>query len=83
MASVISNFSEFSALDKMQSLIQINSRWTLQLIHGISNNLQKLFRWFNGTTIFLKKKLFPPAVFSVFPARVPIYLNESELTNVK
>ena len=32
---------------------------------------------------FLKKKLFPPAVFSVFPARVPIYLNESELTNVK
>ena len=43
VASVILNFAEFLALDEMQSSIQFNSRWILQLINGISNGHQKLF----------------------------------------
>ena len=46
------------------------------LINGISNNLQKLLRYFNGTTIFVFfKKLFPPSASDVFPARAALYVN--------
>ena len=49
-----------SSLDKKQCLLQFNSRWTLQLINGISNVLQKLLKYFNGTTIFVSfTELFP------------------------
>ena len=35
-----------------QSLLQFNSRWILQLINGISKDLQKLLKYFIGTAIF-------------------------------
>ena len=35
-----------------QSLLQFNSRWILQLINGISNDLQKLLKYFSGTAVF-------------------------------
>ena len=54
------------------------------LINGISNNLQKLRRYFNGTTIFVFfKKLFPPSASDVFPARAALYVNYWELSILK
>ena len=80
MASVILNFAEVSSLDKMQPSIEFNSRWVLQLINGISNDLQELLKYFNGTTTFiLFTKLFSPAASAVFPTRAALYLNDLEL----
>ena len=42
LASIILNFGKFPALDKMQSSIQLNSKWILQVINGISTDLKKL-----------------------------------------
>ena len=39
-------------VDITQSLVQFNSRWILQLINGISKDLQKLLKYFSGTAIF-------------------------------
>ena len=50
---------------------------TLQLINGISNDLQKLLKYFNGTTIFTP--FFVP-LFSVLPIRFALYLNEGALS---
>ena len=53
LASVILNFEESPAVYKMQSLIQFNSRCILQLIYGISIDLQKLLKYLNGTNTFV------------------------------
>ena len=53
VASVILNFEEFPALDQVQSSIQFNSRQILQLINGISNDLQKLLKYFYFNIFFL------------------------------
>ena len=67
LASVISNFPELQALGKIQSAIQFSSKWTLQFINGISNDIQKLLKYFNGTTIFvLITKLFLSLIFAIF-----------------
>ena len=55
---VVINFAESQALDKIQSSIQFNSNWILQLINAISDNLQKLLKYFNGTTNFLQNYLY-------------------------
>ena len=39
-------------VDITQSFIQFNSRWILQLINGISNNLQMLLKYFSVAAIF-------------------------------
>ena len=84
LASVISNFAEFPALDKIQNSIQFSSRWTLQFINSISNDFQKLLKYFNRTTIFASfTELFPSLWFTVFPTRAAFYLNEWELLIVK
>ena len=54
---------------------QFKFKDTSQLIHGISNVLQKLFKCFNGTensTAFV----FPSLV--VFPVILVLYLKDSE-----
>ena len=53
LASIILNFAESPALDKMKSSIQFNSKWTLQFINGIASDFQKLLKGFNRTTIFM------------------------------
>ena len=84
LASIIVNFAESPELDKVQSSIQFNLRRLLQLINYISSDLQKLLRYFNGTTILVFfKKLFPSAASAVFPTRVALYLNDSELSVLK
>ena len=67
----------------MQSLIEFNSRSVLQLINGISNDLQKLLKYFNGTIIFvLFTKLFPSVASVAFPTRLALYLNDLELSRL-
>ena len=67
LASAILNFAESLALDKMQYLIQFNLRWVLQLINYISNDLKKLLKYVDGTTIFVSfTELF--ALWTVFAA---------------
>ena len=39
--------------DITQSLVWFNSRLILQLINGISKDLQKLLKYFSGTAIFI------------------------------
>ena len=57
--------------------------WTLHLINGISNDLQKLLKYFNGTTILVSfTKLLLLAAFTVFPTRA-LYLNDLELSVLK
>ena len=69
----------------MQSSIQFNSRWILQLINGISRDLRKLLRQFNGTTIYVFfTELFVLLTASaVFPTRAALYLNDWELSTLK
>ena len=69
----------------MQSLIEFNSRSVLQLINGISNDLQKLLKYFNETTIFvIFTELFGLLTAStVLPTRAALYLNGLELSILK
>ena len=54
----------------------------LQLIKGISNDLKKLLKYFNGTTIF--KFLFTiQLVTTGLPNKLTLYLKDAELLAVK
>ena len=48
--------SPLPAADKTHYFVHLSFNSTLQLINGISSDLQKLLKYFNGTTIvaFLK-----------------------------
>ena len=64
----------------MQFSIQCKSRWTLQLINGISNDLQKLLKYYNGTTIFVSfTELFPSVAYFDLSKRAALCLNGWEL----
>ena len=78
LASVIAHFAESLSPDKIQSLIKFSSRQTLQFINGVSHDLQKLLKYFNGTTIFASfAELFVLlTAFVVFPKRPALYLND-------
>ena len=56
-----------------------NESSTLQLINGISNDLQKLIKYFNGTPIFIP--FFLP-LFPVSPVRLALCLNEGALSSL-
>ena len=85
LASVILDFAECPALDKIQFSIQFNSRWTLQLINGISTELQKVPRYFTVTTNFVSfTELFVLLTASFLsPRRTALYLNDWELSTAK
>ena len=52
---------------------------TLQLISGISSDLQKLFTYFNGTAIFVFLKItFSPSA-TVFPNNLTLNLKDLKL----
>ena len=52
-------------------------------MNGISNDLQKLLKYFNGTAIFtFPFFLFAPSA-TVSPIRFALYLNEEALSIVK
>ena len=77
MTITLSYREESPVLDKMQFIIQFNSKQTLSLINGISIDLQKFLKYFNGATIFVFfTKLFPLSTSTSFPTRVALYLND-------
>ena len=56
----------------------MNESLTLQLINGISNDLQKLLKYFNGTAIFTP--FFLPPFGMVVPMKFDLYLKDDELS---
>ena len=54
------------ALEIIQSLCHVNSKSTLQLTNGISNDLKKLLTYFKGTTNFTSLTLLSSVVFNKF-----------------
>ena len=67
--SVIAKTEFPSSLDYIQFLSHFNESSTLQLINGISNDLQKLLKYFNGTAIFT------PFLFAI---KLDLYLKDDE-----
>ena len=57
----------------MQFLFHVNETSTLQLINGISNDHQKLLKYFNGTAIFT------PFLLVI---RLDLYLYDDELFGI-
>ena len=58
----------------------------LQLIKGISNDLKKLLKYFDGTTTFTFNFLTPAALSATsvtLPNNIILYLKESKLSAVK
>ena len=58
----------------------------LQLIKGISNDLKKLLKYFNGTTIFtfnLPTRALSGLAASILPNKLTLYLKDVELSAVK
>ena len=81
--SVIVKVAAVPTLDKIYSSYHFNESSTLQLINSISNDLQKLLKYFNGKTTFtFSFFLFAPSA-SVLPVRLALYLNEEALLIVK
>ena len=64
--------------DITQSLVQFNSRWILQLINGISKELQKLLEYFSGTAIFTFLNTPLSAAVSGL-TKLDLYLKDVEL----
>ena len=85
LGSLILIFAEFPVLDKIQSSIQSDSRWIFQLICSTFNDLQKLLRYFNGTTIFaFFTELFVLLTASaVLTTRGALYLHNWEISIVR
>ena len=75
--SVVAKVESSATLDNVQFLSHVNESSTLQLINGISNDLQKLLKYFNGTAIFTPFFL-PP--FGMVPIRFDLYLKDDELS---
>ena len=60
-----------------QSLVQFNSRQILQLINGISKDLQKLLKYFSGTAIFTFLNTLLSAAVSGLK-KLDLYLKDDE-----
>ena len=71
--SVIAKVAALPALDNIQFSYHYNERSTLQLINGISNDLQKLHKNFSGTAIFTP-------FLSV--TKLGLYLNDNNLFGI-
>ena len=67
----------------MQFSYHLNESSTLQLIDGISNDLKKLLKYFNGTAIFTPSFFLLSQSASVLPIRFDLYLKDEELLVVK
>ena len=71
-------------LDNIQFSYHFNENSILQTINGISNDLQKLFKHFNGTAIFAPSFfLFAALSASLLSVKLDLYLNDDELSTVK
>ena len=71
------------AADKTQYFVHLSFNYTLQWINGISNDFQKLLKYFNGTAIATFFRI-PLAWFrlgwaTVFPNNLAWYLKDLKL----
>ena len=71
--------TSISSSSKHTISIQFNESSILQLINGISNNLQKLLKYFSGTVTFTP--FFVPFA-SVLSIILALYLNERALLSL-
>ena len=84
--SLIINTASPAPVDNTHSFFYVKFNLILQLIKGISNDLKKLLKYFNGTTTFTFNLLTPaalPATSVTLPNNLILYLKESELSAVK
>ena len=84
LATVILKVEFPATLLNPQFSLHVNERSILQLINGLSSDLQKLLKYFSGTTIFTPSFffLFAPSA-TVLPIRFDLYLKDVELLLVK
>ena len=79
---LIINTALSASVDNTHSFFHVKFNLIFQLIKGISNDLKKLLKYFNGTTTF--RLLF--AILSAttgLPNKLTLYLKEFELSTVK
>ena len=66
--------------DKTQYFAHLSFNITLQVINGISSDLQKLLKFFNGTAIVpLFRIPYAPSA-SVYPNKLGLYLKDLKLS---
>ena len=80
--SLIINTALPTSVDSTHSFFHVKFNLTLQTIKGISNDLKKLLKYFNGTTTFTFNLTIPPTTF-LSPNKLILYLKELELLAVK
>ena len=76
-ALAIASFAVSAELANIQFSIHDKESSTLQLIKGISNDLQKLLKYLNSETILTP---FKSSALFVSPTNYDLYLNDEELT---
>ena len=70
------------AADKAQYFVHLSFNCTLQLINGVSSDLQKLLKYFNGTAIIaFPKTPFVPSE-TVFSNNLDLYLKDLKLSSL-
>ena len=76
--SLIINTASPASVDNTHYFFHVKFNLILHLIKGISNDLKKLLKYFNGTTTFTFNLTIPPATFPS-PNKLIFYLKELEL----
>ena len=83
---MIINTLSSAAVDNTYYFFHVKFNLILQLIKGISNDLKKLLKYFNGTTIFtfnLPTQALSGLAASILPNKLTLYLKDVELSVVK
>ena len=80
--SLIINTASSASVDNTHSFFHVKFNLILQLIKGISNDLKKLRKYFNGTTTFTLLLAILLATTGL-SNKLTLYLKELELLAVK
>ena len=80
--SLIINTALLASVDNTHSFFHVKFNLILQLIKGISNDLKKLLKYFNGTTTFTLFFTILSATTGL-PNKLTLYLKAFELSTVK
>ena len=83
---MIINTASSSAVDNTHHFFHVKFNLILQLIKDISNDLKKLLKYFNDTTIFtfnLPTRALSGLAASILPNKLTLYLKDVELSAVK
>ena len=80
--SLIINTVLPSLLDNAHSFFHVKFNLILQLIKGISSDLKKLLKYFNGTTTFTLN-VATSLLTAESPNKLTLYLKELELLTIK